>query len=115
MIEPILMEIDNILTASVVTQFSNFMNIKCYGDVPQLRKLNKNEIENLIRMKMHDLDVRVSFKTSFVADQHNVHPEFIWLFDHSLVDHIRETAKDDEMIASMENHQEKLNTYMIFS
>ncbi len=114
MIEAVLLEIDNILTASVVTQFSNFFNRKIFGDVPNLMKLNKEEAEHLIEMHMEKYDIRVSFRTSFIADNSNIFPEFVWLFDNTLIDEIKRVASENRVIEGIEKFKEKLSTYIIY-
>ena len=44
MSDGILLEVDNIISASVITQFSNILNHRIHGGVPQLKKLDKNKI-----------------------------------------------------------------------
>jgi chemotaxis protein CheY-P-specific phosphatase CheC len=92
--EAILLETDNILTASVVSQFSNFFKVNLYGDVPGLYKWNKEKTEEILTEKMQEYSLRVSFKTSFITDGTEIHPEFIWIFTHSFIDYVKWLAND---------------------
>jgi len=48
MSDGILLEVDNIISASVITQFSNILKVKIHGGVPALRKVNYSELEEFI-------------------------------------------------------------------
>jgi len=94
--EAVLLETDNILTASVVSQFSNFFKVNIYGDVPGLSKWDKNKTEEILTEKMQEYSLRVSFKTSFITDVAEIHPEFIWIFTHTFIDYVKWLANDKD-------------------
>lgn len=94
--EAVLLETDNILTASVVTQFSNFFKVNIYGDVPGLVKWTKEKTEEVLTDKLEEYSLRVSFKTSFITSGIEIHPEFIWIFTHSFIDYVKWLANDEE-------------------
>ena len=48
MSDGILLEVDNIISASVITQFSNILKVKIHGGVPNLKKVTFNEMEEYI-------------------------------------------------------------------
>ena len=49
MSDGILLEVDNIISASVITQFSNILKVKIHGGVPALKKVNSEELENFFQ------------------------------------------------------------------
>ncbi len=48
LMEEFIKELDNILSASVITQLANTFNLKMYGDIPNLVGITRGTIENII-------------------------------------------------------------------
>ncbi|MGK7396595.1 MAG: chemotaxis protein CheC [Candidatus Cyclobacteriaceae bacterium M3_2C_046] len=111
--EAMLLEVDNILTASVVTQFSNFFGKSIYGDVPHLIKLNKTETEEVLTQKMSQYDLRVTFKTCFVTNKLKIHPEFVWIFTQDLIQAVKSLAKDRQAIEELHKYERYLEQYVM--
>jgi chemotaxis protein CheY-P-specific phosphatase CheC len=84
MAEGLLMEIDNILSASVITQFSNLLKLSMYGGVPKLDVLNQEELKTAV-LRNQDQRYYLSFRACFEPDSINVNPEFIWLLNEEFV------------------------------
>jgi chemotaxis protein CheY-P-specific phosphatase CheC len=80
MTESLLLEIDNIISASVIAELSNALKVEVYGDVPQIKKIKANELSRLIAdSEMRDDANMLVMNTSFRIGQHDgVHPQFIW-------------------------------------
>lgn len=93
MSDGIMLEVDNIISASVITQFSNLLKVKIYGGVPELRKLTYEEMENYIQNEIAQELYLVSFKTSFHSSKIDFNPEFVWLFDNAFIESIRKHAE----------------------
>jgi hypothetical protein len=82
-----LKELDNIISAAVITKLSDDLNIKIYGDIPILEENYMGDIEALIKQ---------DFKTSgsvyvqagfFGFDgEDTVKPFFLWIMDGRLLD-----------------------------
>jgi chemotaxis protein CheY-P-specific phosphatase CheC len=89
MSDGILLEVDNIISASVITQFSNILKVKIHGGVPALKKVNSEELENFFHEEINNELYLISFKTSFKSSHVSFAPEFIWLFDTTFVDCIK--------------------------
>ena len=79
MLEAILLEVANILTAAVVTSLSNFLEINAFGDVPQLHKITKSEMEDFIQNTLANIPFSFSFKIELASLNTQIYPEFIWL------------------------------------
>lgn len=79
----ILLEVDNIISAAVITQFSNILNRKMHGGVPRIKKISHESINKFIREKLEKDMLIVNFNTHFSSSTINFSPQFIWLFDHS--------------------------------
>lgn len=103
MSDAIMLEVDNIISASVITQFSNILNHKIHGGVPELKKLNFEEVNDYATTNfMQDLYI-INFNTQFESSQLNFSPEFIWLFDNTFLESIKSFALDYKNISKLEN------------
>lgn len=79
MLEAILLEVANILTASVVTSLSNYLDVNAFGGVPKLHKLTKDTTEKFIQTTFSDLPFSFSFKIELASLSTQIYPEFLWL------------------------------------
>lgn len=95
MSDGILLEVDNIISASVITQFSNILKHKIHGGVPHLKKLNNDQINQYIKGKLEDDMFIVSFNTHFVSENLDFSPQFLWLFDSSFGKSIQRFTADE--------------------
>lgn len=77
--EAFLLELDNIITASVITEFSNALAIKMYGGVPKILLLSEGslKVSNINSPNMESL----GFNCSYKIDGVNFSPRFIWFFE----------------------------------
>jgi len=89
MSDGIMLEVDNIISASVITQFSNMLKVKIYGGVPALRKVDSTELEKYLQEEKNNEMYLVSFKTKFKSSHVSFAPEFIWLFENTFVESIK--------------------------
>lgn len=91
MSDGILLEVDNIISASVITQFSNILKCKIYGDVPRIKKLNTKEVNEYVKDKLQGDMFVISFNTHFVSENLDFSPQFLWLFDEAFINSINNT------------------------
>jgi len=85
MSDGIMLEVDNIISASVITQFSNLLKVKIHGGVPDLKKVTFKEMEEYISGEVNNELYLISFKTSFESSKAQFNPEFVWLFDKTFI------------------------------
>lgn len=95
MSDGILLEVDNIISASVITQFSNILKHKIHGGVPKLRRLNTSELNQYVKGKLENDMFIISFNTHFVSAHLDFSPQFMWLFDSSFTSSIKKFAVDE--------------------
>lgn len=97
MTEAILLEIDNIITGAVVTQFSNIFQCKIYGDVPSLNILAGKDINHHLSVH-HDKGLNVIyFNARFITkDETEITPEFIWLMDDTFFNEVKNVVSDEK-------------------
>lgn len=86
-----LLEIDNIISASVISDLSNALNIEVYGDVPQLFQLHSNQLQDFIGADLNSHSEEPSSmilcNTTFRFDHGDqVHPQFIWRISSKVFD-----------------------------
>ena len=93
--DAIMLEVDNIISASVITQFSNALKVKIHGGVPSLQKINFEDMATYISEEISKELYLISFKTNFETDNMNFSPEFLWLFDNTFVETIQEFSKQN--------------------
>lgn len=93
----ILLEVDNIISASVITQFSNILKHKVYGGVPQIKKLSRDMVNQYIREKLEDDMFIISFNTHFISQGLDFSPQFIWLFNESFAKSIQNYAASNTL------------------
>jgi chemotaxis protein CheY-P-specific phosphatase CheC len=96
MSDGILLEVDNIISASVITQFSNILKHKIYGSVPIIKKLNNEQLNQYIKGKLEEDMFIINFNTHFVSSHLNFSPQFLWLFDNSFSESIRNYSANIE-------------------
>jgi chemotaxis protein CheY-P-specific phosphatase CheC len=73
-------EVDNILTASVITELANELNQKMYGDVPVLIERANGRIEDIIFDDFSEQDDEIYINSSFFSSSNcpSISPLFIW-------------------------------------
>ena len=97
--DAILLEVDNIISAAIITQFSNMLQQKMHGDVPTLQKLSADGLSQFINSTISPDAFVTNFKTSFVKDKVNFSPDFFMcLYDPSFIDSIKQFAADKNNI-----------------
>jgi chemotaxis protein CheY-P-specific phosphatase CheC len=92
MSDAIMLEVDNIISASVITQFSNLLNNRIYGSVPELKKLSIEELSTYVESNFARELYIINFKTRFSSVKLDFNPEFVWLFDKTFMESIRSFA-----------------------
>jgi hypothetical protein len=84
--EEFLKELDNIISASVVTKLSNEFNLKIYGDIPILIRPFGGDLRNVIYNDFHSTSDCVYVNCMhFSLDKYpEAKPLFIWVMDKKM-------------------------------
>ncbi|HSZ25325.1 MAG TPA: hypothetical protein VK766_06400 [Cytophagaceae bacterium] len=98
MTDAILLELDNIITASVITQFANILQIKLYGDVPLLDVLEQNLLNPFLQENNKDDFKVIYFNSRFITENLDINPEFIWLMDNNFFNGVKKIVSDEKKI-----------------
>ena len=86
-----LTEIDNMVSAAVITEFSNFLGIEIYGNVPSLKVIKAHQLNDYLTEESSDLDSQIiHFKAVFQGKELDICPDFIWVFHNKFVDKIKD-------------------------
>jgi len=82
----ILLELDNILTAAVVSLLSDRLKINTYAHVPELIMGTKTMLNSLLDQDYKEEKLVLQFKTNFSITNHDLETEFIWVLDAAFLD-----------------------------
>jgi len=85
-----LTEIDNMVSAAVITEFSNFLGVEIYGNVPSLKVIKANELNNYLTNESSEFEQIIHFKAVFEGKELDISPDFIWVFHNKFVDKIKD-------------------------
>jgi len=87
--EAFLLEIDNIISASVIAELSMSLDLEVYGDVPELNRMPATELNSFILAETGD-DNHSSLifcNATFQFDERDsIHPQFIWNLSNRIFD-----------------------------
>jgi len=93
--DAILLEVDNIIAAAVITQFANLLNRKMHGAVPELNTIDSSSFETVIQKRLDDQSHVINFKTNFSAKEKSFSPMFLWFMNKSFIDDIKKLSITD--------------------
>lgn len=85
-----LTEIDNMVSAAVITEFSNFLGVEIYGNVPSLKVIKPTQINEYLEEESSELEQIIHFKAVFHGKELDICPDFIWVFHNKFVDKIKD-------------------------
>ncbi len=85
-----LTEIDNMVAAAVITEFSNFLGLDIFGHVPSLHVMKSNEVNDYLAKESTDIDSIIHFKAIFHGTELDISPDFVWIFQNELVQKIKQ-------------------------
>ena len=101
--DAILLEMDNIISASVITQFSNLFKTHMYGAVPQLSKLDKKEVNQYMLDNPNSSGSFIYFHSEFSTGNLDVSPEFIWFLGEDFFEGVKSVLKDDSLLLKIKS------------
>jgi len=85
--EEYIKELDNILSAAVITKLSNDLKLKMYGDIPMLETRMEGSVEDTIFNDFKGQTEEIYVNSIFFSfDGHsNISPFFIWVMSSSIL------------------------------
>ena len=103
----ILMEADNIITASVVTQFANLLGVRMYGFVPIYKQVNYKEMVKYMLSYAGDADVYLQFSAEFCSQKKSICPDFFWMLNAEFMNKVQEFIKHEGNLLKLKNMKSK--------
>ena len=88
----LLKEIDNILSAAMITKLSEALGLHIYGGVPQLFTLSPEASREKVREKLFltDQDYQLVVSAQFLFERSpSVQPQFLWILPAAFLDHVQ--------------------------
>jgi chemotaxis protein CheY-P-specific phosphatase CheC len=104
MTEGFMLETDNIVAASVITQFSNLFKLKIYGGVPSYSDTYCDDFVKDVLNKYPKDQLVVNFKAEFNTEAQNFNPVFLWILDGKFIHSIKEFAKDEANLGKIRSN-----------
>lgn len=83
-------EIDNMISAAVVTELANSLNILLYGDVPSQMKLPNSVVNEYLESESEVYDTMIHFNAFMQCEKLQIRPLFVWMFQSQLMEKIKE-------------------------
>lgn len=84
----ILLELDNILTAAVVTVFSDKLKINIYAYVPHLIKMSNAVLDQNLASDAKLSKLVMNFRTTFKIEEITLSPTFFWAVESKFLEHV---------------------------
>lgn len=105
--DAILLEIDNMLAAAVITEFSNLMNLPMYGGVPSMQKIQEADVNKLVKTDLDNFSKNESEKyyvvktnlTYILSEKSTIKPQFVWIFSEVFLNAIK------DMVSNKKHHK----------
>lgn len=88
--EAILLEVDNIIAAAVITQLANLLQRQLHGAVPELRVLSAVELDNFVQERLEEQAHVFNFKANFKTADGAFGPAFLWFVQEPMLSAIRQ-------------------------
>lgn len=90
--DAILLEVDNIIAAAVITQFANLLRRKMHGAVPELSVIDGAQFDAFIKDHLDDRSHVINFKTNFSAPNKSFSPMFLWFMNQPFIDDVKQLS-----------------------
>ena len=88
----LLKEIDNIMAASVITEFANGLDVGIYGNVPSLHVMEASEVNKYIHAESLTFSPLIHFSSVFLTDDIDIKSDFVWLLEEAFINKIKNLA-----------------------
>lgn len=84
-----LTEMDNMLAAAVITEFSNTFEIDFYGGVPQMSIEPAKKLTEYLTSENEVYEAILHFKAIFNSTSLDITPHFLWMVDGVFLDYVK--------------------------
>jgi len=97
----LILEIDNIITASVVSQFANHFNYHTYGGIPKLDVVAYDELLLVLENGRSNNEFALEFKAKLLSEGVNIKANFVWFVDASFIRGIRRANASSSQVEAI--------------
>jgi len=98
MSEAILLELDNIVVASVITLFSNTFKLNAYGGVPSLQRTSTEGFQEILQSESRTSEHILYFKSEFLTTGLDINPEIIWFMNDKYFESVKSLAQNKSLL-----------------
>jgi chemotaxis protein CheY-P-specific phosphatase CheC len=99
--DAMLMEIDNIIAAAVLTRFADILGLDIKGGVPAMERLANSAVDAFMLEGVGAEQMVMNFNASFRFQDRSISPEFVWIMDEAFLERIRGFAQDPEKVQEL--------------
>ena len=92
----ILLEIDNMVAASVVTKLSNLLGVTLYGDVPHISVYTSSDFDTFLKQEQDKYPALSAYSFFRPLKLQNFQPGFTWFFGKDFTDKVAELANSEK-------------------
>jgi chemotaxis protein CheY-P-specific phosphatase CheC len=92
--DAILLEVDNIISASTISIFSNLLKFKMFGGVPRILYVTSDELKDIISDSSVTDKLLLSFKTEFHSSKTDFQPEFLWSLEPKFFEGVKKYVSE---------------------
>ena len=85
----VLTEIDNMLSAAMITKLANRLEVNIHGNIPHLKVVKPENINMVLAQEAEEYACQLHFKAVFHAKELDISPDFVWLLDHDFIHKIK--------------------------
>ncbi|MCF6308681.1 MAG: hypothetical protein L3J09_12120 [Flavobacteriaceae bacterium] len=107
MSDAILKEADNIISASVITQFSNLLGFNIHGGIPNMDIMSEKEVLPFLLSRAENSKHYLQISAQFHTEEVDFSPEFIWFLDSKFIDGIKEFVKGKSYLDKLKEYTGK--------
>ncbi len=107
MSEAILKEADNIISASVITQFANLLGFSMHGGVPNMDVMNEKEVLPFLLSRATDSQYFLQISAQFHTEEIDFSPEFVWFLDAKFIEGIKQFVSDKSYLDKLKEYTGK--------
>lgn len=92
--EAILLEVDNIIAAAVITQLANLLQRQLHGAVPELQILSASGLEDFLQQRLQERVHVLNFRANFKTADGGFSPAFLWFVQEPMLSAIRQLTTE---------------------
>lgn len=104
MSDAILKEADNIISASVITQFSNLLKFNIHGGIPELDIMEEDKVMPFLLSRATDSKYFLQISAQFHTEEVDFSPEFVWFLDTKFIEGIKKFVKEEKYLDKLKEY-----------